>query len=67
LHSPEAKTALVVAKRAIVPASRVSPAQLQTEVWHQEKAPQGSFGSMAQLKERVAAALTLPGDFALAQ
>jgi hypothetical protein len=57
----------VVAKRAIVLASRESPAQLQTEVWHQEKAPQGSFGSVAQVKERVAAELFLPGNFALAQ
>jgi hypothetical protein len=66
LHPPETKTAIVVAKRGIDPASRVSPAQFQTGVWHQEKAPQGLFGSVAQVKERVAA-LIMPGGFALAQ
>jgi pilus assembly protein CpaB len=66
VQPPKAKTAMVVvAKSAIDPASSVNPAQLQTEVWHQEKAPQGSFSSVAQVEERVAAALIMPGDLIL--
>ena len=66
VQPPKEKTAIVVvAKSAIDPASRVSPAQLQTEVWHQEKAPQGSFSSLAQVDERVAATLIMPGDLIL--
>ena len=66
VHPPkENTTSVVVAKSAIDPASRVSPAQLQTEVWHQEKAPQGSFSSVSQVEERVAATLIMPGDLIL--
>ena len=66
VQPPKAKTTMVVvAKSAIDPASRVSPAQLKTEVWHQEKAPQGSFSSLAQVEERVAATLIMPGDLIL--
>jgi pilus assembly protein CpaB len=61
----EKTTIVVVAKSAIDPASRVSPEQLKTEVWHQEKPPQGSFSTLAQLNERVAATLILPGDLVL--
>jgi pilus assembly protein CpaB len=60
------KTSLVVvAKSAIDPASRVSRAQLKTEVWHQEKPPEGSFSTLAQLDERVAGTLIMPGDLIL--
>jgi pilus assembly protein CpaB len=63
---PQAKTSqVVVAKSAIDPASRVSPVQLKTEVWHQEKPPEGSFSTLAQVDERVAATLILPGDLIL--
>ena len=66
VQPPKEKTSIVVvAKSAIDPASRVSPAQLKTEVWHQEKPPQGSFSTLAQLDERVAATLILPGDLIL--
>ena len=66
VQPPKAKTSLVVvAKSAIDPASRVSPEQLKTEVWNQEKAPEGSFSTLAQLDERVAATLILPGDLVL--
>ena len=66
VQPPKEKTAIVVvAKSGIDPASRVSPAQLQTEVWHQEKAPQGSFSSVSQVEERVAATLIMPGDLIL--
>jgi pilus assembly protein CpaB len=64
--SPKEKTSIVVvAKSAIDPASRVSPEQLKTEVWHQEKSPPGSFSSVAQVVERVAATLIMPGDLIL--
>ena len=66
VQPPKEKTTIVVvAKSAIDPASRVSPVQLKTEVWHQEKAPQGSFSTVAQLDERVAATLIMPGDLIL--
>jgi len=66
VQPPKTKTSLVVvAKSAIDPASRVSPEQLKTEVWHQEKAPEGSFSTLPQLDERVAATLILPGDLIL--
>jgi len=66
VHPPKEKTTtVVVAKSAIDPASRVDPVQLKTEVWHQEKAPPGSFSSVAQVEERVAATLILPGDLIL--
>jgi pilus assembly protein CpaB len=66
IQPPRPKTTqVVVAKSAIDPASRVSVEQLKTEVWHQEKAPQGSFSTLAQLDERVAATLILPGDLIL--
>jgi len=66
VQSPKEKTSIVVvAKSAIDPASRVSPVQLKTEVWHQEKSPPGSFTTLAQLDERVAASLILPGDLIL--
>jgi pilus assembly protein CpaB len=63
---PEAKTSqVVVAKSAIDPASRVSREQLKLEVWHQEKSPPGSFSSLAQVEERVAGTLIMPGDLVL--
>jgi pilus assembly protein CpaB len=66
VQPPKEKTSLVVvAKSAIDPANRVSPVQLKTEVWHQEKPPPGSFSTLAQLDERVAATLILPGDLIL--
>jgi pilus assembly protein CpaB len=66
VQPPKEKTSIVVvAKSAIDPASRVSPAQLKAEVWHQEKAPPGSFSSVDQVEERVAATLILPGDLIL--
>jgi pilus assembly protein CpaB len=66
VKSPQEKTTIVVvAKSAIDPASRVSSEQLKTEVWHQEKSPPGSFSTLAQLDERVAATLILPGDLIL--
>lgn len=66
VQPPKTKTSLVVvAKSAIDPASRVSREQLKTEVWHQEKAPQGSFSSVAQVEERVAGTLIMPGDLIL--
>ena len=36
--------------------------QLKTEVWHQEKPPQGSFTTLEQVVGRVAATSILPGD-----
>jgi pilus assembly protein CpaB len=66
VQPPKEKTTIVVvAKSLIDPASRVNPAQLKTEVWHQEKSPEGSFTSPAQLDERVAATLIMPGDIIL--
>jgi len=66
VQPPKEKTTIVVvAKSAIDPASRVSPEQLKADVWHQEKAPEGSFSTLAQLDERVAATLILPGDLIL--
>lgn len=66
VKSPQEKsTIVVVAKSAIDPASRLNPVQLKTEVWHQEKSPPGSFSTPAQLDERVAATLILPGDLIL--
>ena len=66
VQSPKEKaTIVVVAKSAIDPASRVSPVQLKTEVWHQEKSPPGSFSTLAQLDDRVAATLIMPGDLIL--
>jgi pilus assembly protein CpaB len=66
VQPPKEKTSLVVvAKSAIDPASRVSLVQLKTEVWHQEKPPEGSFSTLPQLDERVAATLILPGDLIL--
>jgi pilus assembly protein CpaB len=66
VQPPKEKTSIVVvAKSAIDPAGRVSPAQLKAEVWHQEKAPPGSFSSVPQVEERVAATLILPGDLIL--
>src|SRR5665647_2142099 len=66
VQPPKEKTTIVVvAKSAIDPASRVSSEQLKTDVWHQEKAPEGSFSTLAQLDERVAATLILPGDLIL--
>ncbi|MDO9531469.1 MAG: Flp pilus assembly protein CpaB [Deltaproteobacteria bacterium] len=66
VQPPKTKTSqVVVAKSAIDPASRVSNVQLKTEVWHQEKPPLGSFSSVAQVEERVAATLILPGDLIL--
>jgi len=64
VQSPiKAKTSVVVvAKSAIDPASRVSPVQLKTEVWHQEQPPPGSFTTLEQVEERVAATLIMPGD-----
>jgi|WetSurMetagenome_2_1015567.scaffolds.fasta_scaffold131500_2 pilus assembly protein CpaB len=56
---------VVVAKSAIDPASRVGRDQLTMEVWHQEKSPPGSFSSLAQLDERVAGTLIMPGDIIL--
>ncbi|MBU4449257.1 MAG: Flp pilus assembly protein CpaB [Proteobacteria bacterium] len=66
VQPPKTKTSLVVvAKSAIDPASRVSREQLKTEVWHQEKPPQGSFSTLEQVEERVAATLIMPGDLVL--
>ena len=66
VKSPKEKTSpVVVAKSAIDPATRLSLEQLKTEVWHQEKPPAGSFTTLAQLEERVAATLILPGDIIL--
>jgi pilus assembly protein CpaB len=62
---PPAKTKstmVVVAKTAIDPTSLLSEMQLKTEVWHQEKAPPGSFSSVAQVVGRVTRTLLLPGD-----
>lgn len=60
------KTSLVVvAKSAIDPASRVSPEQLKTEVWHQENPPQGSFSTLKEVEGRVAGTLIMPGDLIL--
>jgi pilus assembly protein CpaB len=56
---------VVVAKIAIDPASRVGGEQLTTSVWHQEKAPQGSFSSLQEVDGRVAATLIMPGDIIL--
>ena len=61
----EKTTIVVVAKSAIDPASRVSREQLKMEVWHQEKSPPGSFNSLAQLDDRVAGTLIMPGDIIL--
>ena len=36
--------------------------QLKTEVWHQEKPPQGSFNNLEQVVGRVTATSILPGD-----
>jgi pilus assembly protein CpaB len=63
---PKTKTSqVVVAKSAIDPASRVSEIQLKTEVWHQEKPPEGSFSSMKEVEGRVAGTLIMPGDLIL--
>jgi pilus assembly protein CpaB len=63
VQPPKAITSqVVVAKSAIDPASRVSREQLKMEVWHQEKSPPGSFNSLAQLDDRVAGTLIMPGD-----
>jgi pilus assembly protein CpaB len=66
VQPPKAITSqVVVAKSAIDPASRVSREQLKMEVWHQEKSPPGSFNSVAQLDDRVAGTLIMPGDLIL--
>ena len=63
---PKTKTSqVVVAKSAIDPASGVSDVQLKTEVWHQEKAPEGSFSSMKEVEGRVAGTSIMPGDLIL--
>ena len=58
----EKSTIVMVAKVAVAPTSLLRADQLQTEVWHQEKPPQGSFNNPEQLVGRVTATSILPGD-----
>ncbi len=58
----EKSTIVVVAKTAIDPTSLLNADHLKTEVWHQEKAPPGSFSDPEQVAGRVTSALLLPGD-----
>jgi pilus assembly protein CpaB len=51
-----------VAKIAVAPTSLLSAEQLKTEVWHQEKPPQGSFNHPEQVVGRVTATSILSGD-----
>jgi len=63
VQAPKAKTTIVVAaKIAVAPTSLLSAEQLKTEVWHQEKPPQGSFNNLEQVAGRVTATSILPGD-----
>ena len=63
VQSPKEKTSIVVvAKNAVAPTSLLSAEQFKTEVWHQEKPPQGSFNNLEQLVGRVTATSILPGD-----
>jgi pilus assembly protein CpaB len=55
-------TTVVVAQTSIDATSLLSEAQLKTEIWHQEKAPPGSFSNPGQVVGRVTATLLLPGD-----
>ena len=66
VRPPKPKTSqVVVAKSAIDPASRISDVQIKTDVWHQEKAPEGSFSSLQEVEGRVAGTLIMPGDLIL--
>jgi pilus assembly protein CpaB len=57
------KTSLVVvATTQVGYASSLNAAQLKTEVWHQEKPPQGSFGNIQELVGRVTATSLTPGE-----
>jgi pilus assembly protein CpaB len=63
VQSPKEKASIVVvAKIAVAPTSLLGAEQLKTEVWHQEKAPQGSFNNPEQVMGRVTATSILPGD-----
>jgi pilus assembly protein CpaB len=63
VQSPKEKSTIVlVAKVAVPPTSLLRADQLKTEVWHQEKPPQGSFNSPEQVVGRVTAMYILPGD-----
>lgn len=57
------KTSLVVvAATQVGPATSLSGPQLKTEVWHQEKAPPGSFGNLQEVLGRVTATSLTPGE-----
>jgi len=55
-------TIVVVAKTKVGPASLLEAAQLQTDAWHQEKAPPGSFANPEQVVGRVTATSLMPGE-----
>jgi pilus assembly protein CpaB len=58
----EKSTIVVVAKTAVGPISLLSAGQLKMDVWHQEKAPPGSFDNPEQVVGRVTAMSILPGE-----
>jgi pilus assembly protein CpaB len=58
----EKSTIVMVAKVSVPPTSLLIAEQLKTEVWHQEKSPQGSFNNPEQVVGRVTATSILPGD-----
>jgi pilus assembly protein CpaB len=53
---------VVVATTQVGYATSLSAAQLKTEVWHQEKPPVGSFGSVQEVVGRVTATSFTPGE-----
>lgn len=60
---PKEKTSVVVmATTQVPPATSLTAAQLKTEVWHQEKAPPGSFKNVQELVGRVTATSLTPGE-----
>ncbi len=46
----------------MAPTSLLSAELLKTEIWHQEKSPQGSFSNLSQVVGRVTATSIVPGD-----
>jgi pilus assembly protein CpaB len=63
VQSPkEQSTIVMVAKVAVPPTTLLTAEQVKTEVWHQDKAPQGSFNNLEQVVGRVTATSILPGD-----